>query len=54
MPRRAKSDPAVTTIEKALRFTRDTNDLAAMLSELTAKLSLIRVQHAMRVATLAS
>ena len=42
------------SIEGTLKFIRDTNDLAAVLADFTAKIRLIRTQHAIRVATLAS
>jgi hypothetical protein len=44
----------MSAVEKAVKFARDTNDLAAMLAALTAEVRLIRLQHAIRAATLAS
>ena len=44
----------MAAIEKAVKFARDTNDLAAMLAALTAEVRLIRLQHAIRAATPAS
>jgi hypothetical protein len=44
----------MTAIDRALRLARETNDLAAILSDFTTKVRLIRLQYAMRTATLAS
>jgi len=44
----------MSAVEKAVKFARDTNDLAAVLAALTAEVRLIRLQHAIRTATLAS
>ena len=40
-------------IEEPLKFIRETNDLATILADFTAKVRLIRTQHMIRVATLA-
>jgi hypothetical protein len=42
------------TIENSIKFISDTNNLAATLAALTAKVRAIRTEHAIRVATLAS
>lgn len=44
----------MSAVEKAFKFARDANDLAAMLAALTTKVRLIRLQYAIRAATLAS
>jgi len=44
----------MTAVDRALRLARETNDLAAMLADFTTKVRLIRLQYAMRTATLAS
>lgn len=50
----AASSAPTPSIEQALKFAGEANALAATLAALTAKVRLIRVQHAIRVATLAS
>jgi hypothetical protein len=53
MPQTASS-VQIPSVEGTLKFIRNANDLAAMLADFTARVRLIRTQHAVRVATLAS